>query len=155
MARTIPLPYRIIFVFLDVALPFMGIAMNTFAPEMALQNFTPKPSSSISPETYVLLDCTSGFFAALAFLNIYLLVYRPNDVPVWRGLVGAMILQDLFMIGGFLRELRLREAKFPAGWSGQDLGNVIGYSAIAMVRALFVLGIGMGQTISSGSKKEL
>lgn len=59
------------------------------------------------------------------------------------------------MIGGFLRELRLRGAEFPTGWAGQDFGNVLGYAAIASVRALFVVGVGVSGSERSGSKKEL
>lgn len=141
-----PLAYRVLFVLLDIALPIMGICFNTFAPANALQNFTPKPTTPINSETYVLLDCTSGFFAALAFINVYLLLYRPNDLVVWRGLIAGVLLQDLFMLGGFLRELRLRDGGVAtADWSGQDWGNVIGYSAIAMLRGLFVVGVGLGK----------
>lgn len=96
-------------------------------------------------ETYVLLDCTSGFFAALAFINIYLLLYRPNDLVVWRGLIAGILIQDLFMVGGFLRELRLRDGGVElADWSGQDWGNIGGYTAIALLRGLFLAGVGLG-----------
>ena len=49
------------------------------------------------------------------------------------------------MVGGFLRELRLRDGGVAVNdWSGQDWGNVVGYSAIATVRGLFVAGVGLG-----------
>ena len=142
----IPPIYRAIFIALDIILPLTGILLNTFSPLTALQNYTPTPSPAINPETYVLLDCTSGFFAALCFINVYLLVYRPHDVVVWRGVVGGVLLQDLFMVGGFLREMRLRQAMGVTVWTGADWGNVGGYTAIAIVRGLFVMGVGMGGT---------
>lgn len=124
----------------------MGIGFNTFAPVNALQNFVPSPVSPINPETHVLLACTSGFFASLAFVNIYLLVYRPNDLVVWKGLITGTLLQDLFMVGGILKELRSRAdgGITLADWDGQDWGNVVGYSAIALLRGLFVAGVGLG-----------
>lgn len=150
-----PLAYRVIFAILDIALPVMGIAFNVLNPLQALGNFTPHPKSPINLETYVLLDCTSGFFAALAFINVYLLVYRPNDLVVWKGLVGGVFLQDLFMIRGFLQELGMRNGSAAVvGWSGQDWGNVVGYSVIALVRALFVLGVGVGPNPGQ-TRKEL
>lgn len=144
-AARIPIAYRVLFVLLDIALPIMGICFNTFDPVSALGNFTPRPTTPINMETYVLLDCTSGFFAALAFINIYLLLYRPNDLVVWRGLIAGILIQDLFMVGGFLRELRLRDGGIElADWSGQDWGNVGGYTAIALLRGLFLAGVGLG-----------
>lgn len=145
-AERMPIAYRILFILLDVALPIMGICFNLFAPVQALQNLTPNPTTPINLETYVLLDCTSGFFAALAFINIYLLLHRPNDLEVWRALCAGVLLQDLFMIGGFLRELRLRDGGVAvADWTGQDWGNVGGYTVIALLRGLFVAGIGLGR----------
>lgn len=150
-----PLAYRAIFVILDIALPVMGIAFNLLDPLQALANFTPHPTSPINLETHVLLDCTSGFFAALIFINVYLLVYRPNDLVVWKGLVGGVLLQDLFMIRGFLLELSLRNGGVAvANWSGQDWGNVVGYSVIALVRALFVAGVGLNSSQGVKDRKK-
>lgn len=124
----------------------MGITFNTFTPAKALQNFASNPTTPINPETHVLLACTSGFFAALAFINIYLLVHRPNDLVVWRGLITGVLLQDLFMVGGFLTEIRSRGGIGVgiADWNGQDWGNVVGYSTIALLRGMFVAGVGLG-----------
>ena len=59
------------------------------------------------------------------------------------------------MIGGFLRELRLRDGGVAvADWSGQDWGNVGGYAVIALVRALFLTGVGVGSGMT-GREKEL
>lgn len=102
----------------------------------------------------MLLACTSGFFAALAFINIYLLMYRPNDLVIWKGLVAGALLQDLFMIGGFLTDIRSRGGTGfgVADSSGKTWGNVVGYSMIALLRVLFVAGVGLG---GSKGKKEL
>lgn len=128
-------------------LPIMGITFNTFTPVNALGNFAPNPTIPINPETHVLLACTSGFFASLAFVNIYLLAYRPNDLLVWKGLIAGTLLQDLFMVGGFLTELASRGGSGIrlADWSGQDWGNVVGYSVIALLRGLFIAGVGLGE----------
>jgi len=146
----IPLPYRIIFFIIDIAGPLIGITLNIFNPVSTLEQYTAHPQDPPNLETLVAIDCSSGFFATLAFLNIFFLLYRPNDILVWRALTGSVILQDLFMIGGFARELNLRGGE----WRGQDYGNVLGYSAIVAVRALFVLGVGIGER-RGGSKKEL
>ena len=135
----IPLVYRVLFVVFDILLPAMGIFLNAFSPITPLTNYTANPVTPPNLETLVLLDGTSGFLAALAFLNVFFLLYRPNDILVWRALIGAVLLQDIFMLGGFARELKLRGGD----WRGEDYGNIGGYILIAAVRSLFLLDVGM------------
>lgn len=137
--------YRALFIVFDILLPIVGIALNTFSPKFPVSGYTLDPQEPLALEILILLDCTSGWFAALAFISTFFLFYRPNDLLIWKGLIGAIFLQDLFMLGGFARELKLRGSQ----WTGDDYGNIIGYSAIALVRALFVVGVGLDGQLSS------
>jgi len=102
---TIPLTYRVTFIFLDIILPIFGVTMHITNAPFILTGFTPSPILPPSSETIVLLDTLAGWYAALAFLNIVFLMKRPNDIVVWRALGGATLLIDLFMLGAFGREL--------------------------------------------------
>ena len=140
----IPLVYRALFIGFDILLPIMGIFLNAFSPITTLTSYTHYPVTPPNLETLVLLDGTSGFLAALAFLNMFFLLYRPNDILVWKALIGAVLLQDVFMLSGFARELKLRGSD----WRSEDYGNIVGYIFIATVRSLFLLDLGLDRKVS-------
>lgn len=140
---SVPLFYRIAFLLFDVAMPVMGIYGNLLDPAFVLGGFTPKFISPPNNETQVLLDAGAGWFAALILLNLGFLRYKANDVTVWKILEAAIILVDVFQLVGFARLYQAEGKMAMSQLSGQDLGNVIGYSVIALVRTAFVLGIGL------------
>ncbi|KAK3060956.1 hypothetical protein LTS18_007334 [Coniosporium uncinatum] len=150
----IPLPYRIIFIVLDILLPAFGIYSNILSPSSALAMFTPFPTLPPAPETQVLLDSSAGFFAMLLTLNVAFLAYRPNDILVWKTLQAGTLMTDVFMLLGFAKEMQAT-GRFNTGmWTGQDWGNVSGYAAIAAVRVAFLMEVGKGRGQRKGKGKE-
>jgi len=91
------------------------------------------------------MDTVARWYASLVVLNVVMLKYRWNDMLVWRAMSGATLMVDLFMLAGFGKALR-RESRMDVGkWSGDDWGNVGGYTFITLVRGAFLLGVGMGR----------
>ena len=150
----IPILYRLAFGVFDIAMPAMGIYANLLDPGFVLGGFTTKFISPLNNETRVLLDAGAGWFAALILLNIAFLRYKANDITVWKILETAMILVDVFQLLGFARLYAAEGKTEVASLSGQDLGNVIGYSVIAAVRAAFVLGIGLSSAKAKTKKRQ-
>jgi len=142
---TIPLPYRILFIILHILLPGFDIYNNTLSPSSALTLFTASPTLPPAPETQVLLDSGAGFFAMLLTLNVAFLVYRPNDMLVWKTLQAGTLMTDVLMLLGFAREMQATGRLDTGMWTGQDWGNVGGYAAVAAVGVAFLLDVGRGE----------
>jgi len=140
---SIPLFYRAIFTVLDLLLPLFGIYAHTVAPALVLKGWTPTHASPPAIDTYLLSDALAGFFASLAFLQIFLLWPKPNDWVVWRAMQGATLLTDIFMLGGFYRALRSEGRLDTHLWRAEDYSNIGGYAVISIIRVAFLLGIGL------------
>lgn len=142
MASTsIPQIYKISFSTLDSLLATTGITTVLFSPATFLISFFPSPQ--IHPETRFTLDALAGFFASTVYLQVYLLRLRPTDVPVWKALQTSILIQNVFMLGAFLR-VKGREGKLsPAKWTGAEWGKQIAVVAAASVRVAFLMGVGL------------
>lgn len=143
MAQHIPLLYLIVFSVFDFLLPLLGIYLHLFMPSMVLSGFTPSPVSSIAPETRVLLDGMAGWFAGLIVMHLYVRLIRPDDLSVWRALQASLVFVDAFMLLGFARELKITGRTSTNQWRGEDWQNIVGYSALTLIRTAFALGVGV------------
>lgn len=146
------LPYRIAFMIFDILLPTFGIYNNIANPTDVLAMYTRNPTAPVSIETRFLLDSGAGWYAMLLFTTVYLFLKKPDDVISWTALQGGVLMTDVFMLFAFYREMDTTGRLLATGsWSGQDWGNVVGYSFIALVRISFVSGVGLG---GAGKGKE-
>lgn len=140
----IPAFYRILFSTVDPLLGLIGgVLLNLVSPASTLNSYTPLFTSPPAPETTILLASSSGFFAGLAFLQLYLLRARPADLVVWRALQGALIAVDAAMfaalVGALVREGRVDKML----WRAEDWVNMVMYPALLTIRLAFVSGVGM------------
>ncbi|KAF2487119.1 hypothetical protein BDY17DRAFT_3681 [Neohortaea acidophila] len=142
MATQIPTFYRICFTVLDPMLAAFGVYANIFNPSMMLGRFTASPRLPPSPETTVLLHGMAGFFAMLVVLQVVLLRLRPHDVTVWRCVQAGILVQDLFMMAGFVTEMRLTGRVDMSAWRGDDWANLAIYPLLVLLRSSFVFGFG-------------
>ena len=117
----------------------------------------PKFAFPPAVETQLMLDREAGFFAGIVLLLAGLLRARPNDVTVWKYVLGSLLLVDLFGLAGFFRAFVDGGRTNVGEWRGGDWGNVLGYTVLAASRAAFILGVGFGPKVAkaSGKRKEL
>lgn len=147
----VPIGYRAFFTVFDIVLPIFGTYAHIFKPAIVLGGAVTRFALPPATETVVLLDTLAGCFASLAVTQTYFLITRPHDVPVWKGLnVGTFVL-DLFQLASFYRALAAEGRLDTSLWRGEDYGNVVGYTVIALVRAAFIAGIGVDSTGSSAA----
>ena len=142
MSDPIPKPYRVFFRVVDPTLSLFGVIMHLQSDKI-LPNYALEPTMPPATETRLLLDALVGFFAGLAFLQAVLLRARPNDVVVWKCLQAATILIDLAMLAGFYRALSSTGRLDVSTWRNEEWNNIMINSFVAMIRTLFVLGVGM------------
>ena len=140
---TVPIGYRAFFFVFDIVLPVFGTYAHVFNPAFVLGGAVSRFALPPATETVVLLDTLAGCFASLAITQSYFLYTRPNDLTIWRGLnVGTFVL-DLFQLASFYRALVAEGRLDTSLWRGEDYGNIVGYTIIALVRAAFIAGVGV------------
>lgn len=153
MPRYITLPYMAVFTVFDLLLPLAGIYLHLFQPSVVLAGFTPSPSSSIAPETRVLLDAMAGWFAGLIVLHLYVRSIEPSNIFLWRALQGGLVLVDILQLIGFYRELSSQRRTHIQSWRGEDWQNIVGYTGLTLTRFSFVLGMGSKKEQATRAKK--
>ena len=105
------------------------------------------------PETALLLDYLVGFFAMLGVLQLSLLRARPADVYVWKALQFATLVLDVVQVAATARALLAQGRTDPGAWLGGEWQNLAGNAGIGLIRAAFVLGVGMGSANANGKTK--
>lgn len=140
-STAIPLVYRIFFPTLDPILATIGIFSTLFRPETFLVSYFPNPA--ITHETRFALDALVGFFGSPVVLQVFLLRLRPDDIAAWKILQACILVQNAFMLGGFLR-IKSREGRAdPRAWTRAEWGKQVGVVGAATIRIAFILGIGL------------
>ena len=141
---SIPSFYRIWFTIIDPLLSLLGIISNLFSPAAILNGYSPNAVIPPAPETAVLLDTTAAFLAGFIVLQTVLLRARPNDLVVWRILQASTLLVDFALLGSFARALTADARLDLRLWRAAEWTNIGITGGVAVIRAAFCLGVGMG-----------
>lgn len=143
----IPRPYRLWFGTFEPILGLAGFYLNNVTPNYLLQTLNPSYNTltPVPPETQLLLDTTTGFYAQNFFLQLVLTRVRPNDLGLWRVWQGSLLVVDSILSAGVVRNLQLLGVLgAPQDWSAEQWGNVVIMAGLLVVRAAFVAGYGFG-----------
>jgi hypothetical protein len=133
----------------------MGFYFNHVTPTYLLTTLNPSynTSRSITPETRMLLDMTTGCYAQNWFLQIVLPRARPHDLGLWRIWQGSLLVVDCVFLGAIVRNLAvLGVLGSPGSWTAEQGGNLAVMCCLIAVRAAFVVGVGFGGR--EGAKKK-
>jgi hypothetical protein len=139
----IPPAYRLFFTTLDPAIGAVGWIAGLFYPNVILSSLGLPTSKTVPPslEARVLLQSQSGFYLAVGILSVFLLRARPNDLSVWRLLVLSLLVTDVFIVGAGLKGV-VEQGK---GGDFMFVSSALTTGAIGIIRAAFLLGVGMGK----------
>jgi hypothetical protein len=128
---------------LDPLIALSGVLTHLLSPATMLKLYNPAATLPPRPETLTLLDINAGFLLATMPLQIVMLRLRPNDVAVWKCLQGSILIQDLGIIAAVLRSLSV-QGRLDLGLIRVDeWGNIGILAGVAIIRAAFVLGVGL------------
>ncbi|KIW86007.1 hypothetical protein Z517_01401 [Fonsecaea pedrosoi CBS 271.37] len=151
---TIPPLYRVFFSTIDPLIALSGALTQLFAPSTILRLYNAS-SATIppAPETTVLLDSGAGYLLSTLFLQVAMLRARPADVLVWRCLQGAILVQDVAIIGAVARSLDVQRRLEWGLVTGQEWANLAILAGVGALRVAFLLGVGMRMDELNGDKK--
>lgn len=68
-----------------------------------------------------------------------------SDIKVWRIIVAGVLFIDLAILGSVYVSLQRQDRLEVEKWRWQDWGNVLFTGGVAVIRGLFLAGVGAGR----------
>ena len=146
----IPSAYRIFFTYLDPLICFWGAYMDFFDPTLVLSSHIPNPTPDIGHR--MILAQRGGAMLNFGFVSAVLLRYTA-DVHVWRIVQVANFLVDLAYFWAVWGALSAQGRLDVGTWRAEDWGSLAITGTATVVRALFLMSVGL-KSDGNGSKKK-
>jgi hypothetical protein len=154
---TIPLPYRLFHLYIEPIL-FVpsGILLSLFYPEKFLVSTSPAPLVTLAPPAItplirLLLTNTAGLYLAFV-INEALVLRLTSDIRIWRAVIFSMLVCDVVHLYAVWAAAGTDFMLDFAAWRFEDWVNWWVLAAGAVVRLLFLCGVGFGR--GKGGKGE-
>jgi hypothetical protein len=142
----IPSFYRHFFTTIDPLIALFGSYTNLLTPSAGHDLYIPPSVHPYAPQTSILFRILGADLLCFCFLSCVLLRYS-RDVGVWRIYEGGILIVDLVILHGLWEMLGQQGRRFvgEGGIRGMDWACAGIVAGVAVVRAAFLLGIGMGE----------
>jgi hypothetical protein len=138
----IPLFYRLFFTYLDPAICVWGASMDFFLPSLVLSSHIPHPVLDIGHA--MILKQRGGGMLNFGFISAVLLRYT-SDINIWNIVQIACFIVDLAYFWSVWEVLNIQNRLDVRTWRKEDWGSV-GITGLAtLVRAAWLMGVGMGK----------
>ena len=151
---SVPLPYRLLFLYIEPLGAFFGTIVNLTSPATYLASLSPAAlPSTYDPLTYPIYAQLAGHLLLFAWLQAVLL-RSTDDLKVWKIVLAGIALCDVLHLWGSLEVLGLRGFWDVRTWRWEDwvsLGMLWGPGAM---RVMFCAGVGLGKEERDGKKEK-
>jgi hypothetical protein len=147
----IPAFYRFYFRWSDPAICLWGAYMDFFTPAFDFHAFVPESISPYNPYFDTILQQLGGSLLMLAVIDIVLLRYT-NDINIWKILQLAVLVYDSTLLVSIYYSLGQQGRLSLSALRWEDWGGIVITAQAAVVRSLFLLGVGLGS--SKGKKRD-
>lgn len=144
--------YRVWFTWVDPLTLVPTVYAIIFMPEFMLDGLIPAEMSSVNPDQAFLFHQLAALYAFIAIISAGVLRASP-DLKVWRIVQAGILVVDLAIIASFYVSLEQQGRLELAKWRGQDWGNIGFTGTVAIIRSLFLAGVGVGGTAAIKGKK--
>lgn len=136
--------YRVWFTCVDPLTLIPTVYALIYAPEFMLEGLIPPSMAVYNP--------IEGFFyhqlaALYAFVGMILggVLRVTSDVKVWRIIVAGVLLIDVAILASMYVSLERQGRLEMASWRSQDWGSLLWTGGVAVIRGLFLAGVGAGR----------
>lgn len=153
---SLPLPYTLFFLFLEPISALLGAFYAHFHQSTYLILLSSGPSADlqtdVAVETSVALSQLANMYLFFA-LNEALVLRATSDIRVWRAVLLVLLLAD----GGHLlamKGLGMHVFYRADQWNAAGWGNIGFVYAGAMMRACFLMGVGIGTPSTVQRKRQ-
>ena len=155
MASTKPTPipafYRIYFSTIDPLVLASAVFMDFVTPSFTVGAFIPTSVAPYNPYYDVLLQQLGGALLFMAILDVVLLRYT-KDINIWKIVQVGVLSYDLILLGSIYYGLKQQHRLSLHALRFEDWGDIIITGQAAIVRSLFLLGVGLHQD-TQGKKR--
>lgn len=114
-------------------------------PAFIVNAFVPSSIAPHNPYFDFTLQQIGGALLMLGFIDIFLLRYT-NDVKIWKILEAAVLIYDLSLLFSNYSSLQQQGRLRPGGLRWEDWSGIAVSAQAAVVRAAFLLGVGLAKT---------
>ncbi|KAI8712080.1 hypothetical protein NCS52_01473300 [Fusarium sp. LHS14.1] len=141
--------YRAWFLWVDPILTLAGMYGNLFAHDLAVEAFLPsyRLTEELKPFLYQIGGMGTSYLVLLVFLQRY-----THDVVVWKILHFAILWADFTMLRSLYVAMRLEGILAISNWRALDWFSIVVTGICTVLRALFVLGVGVKATGGKGKR---
>ncbi|MCJ1283956.1 hypothetical protein MMC26_003287 [Xylographa opegraphella] len=152
---SVPLPYRIVLLYIEPVAAFNGAILAHFFPSYYLSGMSPSATiSTYSSPSQVIFDQLAACYFLFAF-NQAVVLRSTSDLRVWKAMVLGILVCDLIHLYGTWEALG---AAFwdPRRWRVEDWVNLAMLYGPGGMRFAFLMGVGFGdENALAASRKEL
>jgi hypothetical protein len=150
----IPAFYRLFFPTLDPLIALTGSLTHLLSPRTILTLYNPSAALPPAIETTTLLDIIAAYLLATTPLQVIMLRLRPADVALWKCLQGSLLVQDVGIVAAVVRSLSAQGRLHRPGLiTAAEWGNLAVLAGVGILRAGFLLGVGIGDDREGGKVK--
>lgn len=142
--HTIPLYYRLLFIYVDPLMALSMVPICFFRPE----KFAIPYVSSYTPEPDMRFGILGGAFFHVAVTQALLLGYYTHDLRIWKTVNGGLVGWDIGYFYGFWNVMDAQGRLNPAGWVPDEWFLVCMTGAVMLSRLALIAEVG----ISRGQK---
>ncbi|KAM0414641.1 hypothetical protein ACHAPT_013512 [Fusarium lateritium] len=141
--------YRVWFLWIDPILTLMGMYGNLFDHSLAVMAFFPNypPTEELKPFLYQIGGMGTSYLVLLVLLQRY-----TQDVVVWKILHFAILWADFTMLTAVYVAMRHEGNLAVSNWRSVDWFSIVITGACTVLRALFVLGVGVKASGEKGKR---
>ncbi|KAF4946780.1 hypothetical protein FGADI_10984 [Fusarium gaditjirri] len=135
--------YRIWFTWVDPLTVLPTVYALIFTPEFILDGLIPLSMSAYNPDQAFLFHQLAALFAFVAIM-LAVLLRVSSDIKVWRVVIGGVLLIDIAILVSVFVSMKQQGRSELSMFRWQDWGNYLFTGWVAVVRALFLAGVGVG-----------
>lgn len=153
IAPTIPLPYRILLLYLEPFAALNGAVITHCFPNRYLRGMSPTATSlSYNPASQIIYDQLAGCYILFAF-NEAVVLRQTSNLRVWKAMVLGILLCDMLHLYGSWSVMGTEMFVSPWLWRMEDWVNLVSLYGPAAMRLSFLFEVGFADGM--GKRKEL
>ncbi|KAF2740378.1 hypothetical protein EJ04DRAFT_507915 [Polyplosphaeria fusca] len=142
----IPLPYRLLLLYIEPLFAFNGALLCLFSPALFLQTFT---TASYRADHQVMFDQLAATYILFAF-NQAVVLRITKDLQVWKAIILGILMCDIVHLYAAWNVMGTEAFVNPSFWRWEEVVNFSLLYGPGVLRIAFLLEIGVKR---NGGKK--
>ncbi|KAH7241525.1 hypothetical protein BKA59DRAFT_478753 [Fusarium tricinctum] len=135
--------YRIWFTWVDPLVLIPTVYSLMFTPEFMLDGLIPSSMSPYNPDQAFLFHQLAASYLLIGIM-LGVVLRMSSDIQVWRVIIGAVLLVDITILVSVTVSMKQQGRFELSQFRWQDWGNYLFTGWVALLRGLFLAGVGVG-----------